>query len=203
MGRVGEVVMRTWQTAHVMKARRGSLPGDGAADNVRAKRYVAKYTICPAVAHGMADHVGSVEPGKLADLVLWDPAFFGVRPALVIKGGMIALAQMGDANASIPTPQPMLPRPMFGAYGVVPSQTSLAFVAPAAIDAMVGDRIGVRRAFAAVSDTRSIGKADMPLNDALPRIEVEPDTFVVRVDGETIEPDPVTELPMAQRYFLF
>jgi urease subunit alpha len=203
MGRVGEVIMRTWQTAHVMKARRGALPGDGAADNLRAKRYVAKYTICPAVTHGMAQVVGSVEPGKLADLVLWDPAFFGVRPALVIKGGMIAYAQMGDANASIPTPQPMLPRPMFGAYGVVPSQTSLAFVAPAAIDALLGDRIGVRRALVPVSDTRSIGKADMPLNDALPRIEVEPDTFVVRVDGETIEPDPVTELPMAQRYILF
>jgi urease subunit alpha len=203
MGRVGEVVMRTWQTAHVMKARRGALPGDGAADNLRARRYVAKYTICPAVAHGMAAQVGSVEPGKLADLVLWDPAFFGVRPALVIKGGMIAYAEMGDANASIPTPQPMLPRPMFGSYGVVPAQTSLAFVAPAAIDALLGDRIGCRRAFAPVGDTRSIGKADMPLNDALPRIEVEPDTFTVRIDGEVIEPDPVTELPMAQRYFLF
>jgi len=203
MGRVGEVIMRTWQTAHVMKARRGALPGDGDADNARAKRYVAKYTICPAVAHGMAGQVGSVEPGKLADLVLWDPAFFGVRPALVIKGGMIAYAQMGDANASIPTPQPLLPRPMFGAYGVVPSQTSLAFVAPAAIDALVGDRIGVGRAFAAVADTRAVGKADMPLNDATPGIEVEPDTFVVRIDGEVVEPDPVTELPMAQRYFLF
>jgi urease subunit alpha len=203
MGRVGEVIMRTWQTAHVMKARRGALPGDGAADNLRARRYVAKYTICPAVAHGMAEEVGSVEPGKLADLVLWDPAFFGVRPALVIKGGMIAWAQMGDANASIPTPQPILPRPMFGAYGVVPAQTSVAFVAPAAIDAMVGDRIGVRRAFVPVTDTRSVGKADMPMNDATPRIEVEPDTFTVRIDGEVVEPDPVTELPMAQRYFLF
>ncbi len=203
MGRIGEVILRTWQTAHVMKARRGSLPGDGAADNHRARRYVAKYTICPAVAHGMDEHVGSVEPGKLADLVLWDPAFFGVRPALVIKGGMIALAQMGDANASIPTPQPQLPRPMFGSYGVVPAQTSLAFVAPAAIDAMLGDRSGIRRALVPVGNTRSVGKADMPLNDALPRIEVEPDTFTVRIDGEVIEPDPVTELPMAQRYFLF
>ena len=203
MGRVGEVVMRTWQTAHVMKARRGALTGDTTADNNRAKRYVAKYTICPAIAHGMSSHVGSVEPGKLADLVLWDPAFFGVRPALVIKGGMIASAQMGDANASIPTPQPMLPRPMFGAKGVVPAQTSLAFVAEAAIDALLGDRIGVKRAFAPVENTRAVGKADMPLNDALPRIEVEPDTFVVRIDGEVIEPDPVTELPMAQRYFLF
>ena len=203
MGRIGEVVIRTWQTAHVMKARRGALPGDGAADNMRARRYVAKYTICPAVTHGMAGQVGSVEPGKLADLVLWDPAFFGVRAALVIKGGMIAYAQMGDANASIPTPQPVLPRPMFGAYGVVPAQTSLAFVAPAAIDALVGDRVGCKRAFAPVTDTRAVGKADLPLNDALPRIEVEPDTFVVRVDGEIVEPEPVTELPMAQRYFLF
>jgi urease subunit alpha len=203
MGRVGEVVMRTWQTAHVMKARRGALAGDGAADNNRARRYVAKYTICPAIAHGMAEQIGSVEPGKLADLVLWDPAFFGVRPALVIKGGMIAYAQMGDANASIPTPQPMLPRPMFGAYGVVPAQTSLAFVAPAAIDALLADRIGVKRVLSPVADTRRIGKADMPHNDATPRIEVTPDTFEVRIDGEVIEPDPVTELPMAQRYFLF
>jgi urease subunit alpha len=203
MGRVGEVVMRTWQTAHVMKARVGSLAGDGAADNNRAKRYVAKYTICPAVAHGMAGQVGSVEPGKLADLVLWDPAFFGVRPALVLKGGMIAYAQMGDANASIPTPQPMLPRPMFGAYGVVPAQTSVAFVAPAAIDALLSDRIGVRRALVPVSDTRSVGKADMPLNNAMPRIEVKADTFEVRIDGQVIEPDPVDVLPMAQRYFLF
>jgi urease subunit alpha len=203
MGRIGEVIIRTWQTAHVMKARRGALPGDDAADNVRARRYVAKYTICPAITHGMAEQIGSVEPGKLADLVLWEPAFFGVRPALVIKGGMIAYAQMGDANASIPTPQPTLPRPMFGAYGVVPAQTSLAFVAPAAIDALLGDRVGVKRAFAPVADTRSVGKADMPLNDALPRIEVKPDTFTVRIDGEVVEPDPVTELPMAQRYFLF
>jgi urease subunit alpha len=203
MGRIGEVVLRTWQTAHVMKSRRGALAGDGAADNMRARRYVAKYTICPAVAHGLDEHVGSVEPGKLADLVLWGPAFFGVRPSLVIKGGMIAYAQMGDANASIPTPQPVLPRPMFGAYGVVPAATSLAFVAPAAIDALLGDRIGVRRAFAPVGDTRSVGKADLPLNDALPRIEVEADTFTVRIDGEVVEPDPVTELPMAQRYFLF
>ncbi|MDT5032182.1 MAG: urease subunit alpha [Actinoplanes sp.] len=203
MGRIGEVIMRTWQTAHVMKARRGALSGDTTADNTRAKRYVAKYTICPAVTHGMAAQVGSVEPGKLADLVLWDPAFFGVRPALVIKGGMIAYAQMGDANASIPTPQPMLPRPMFGAYGVVPAHTSLAFVAPAAIDALLGDRIDVRRALVPVTDTRSVGKADLPLNDALPRIEVDADTFTVHIDGEVIDPDPVTELPMAQRYFLF
>jgi len=203
MGRVGEVILRTWQTAHVMKARRGSLPGDTTADNERAKRYVAKYTICPAVAHGMSAQIGSVEPGKLADLVLWDPAFFGVRPSVVLKGGMIAYAQMGDANASIPTPQPMLPRPMFGAYGVVPAQTSLAFVAEAAIDALLADRIGIKRTLAPVEDTRHVGKADLPRNDALPRIEVDADTFEVRVDGEVIDPDPVTELPMAQRYFLF
>jgi urease subunit alpha len=203
MGRVGEVVIRTWQTAHVMKARRGALPGDGAADNQRARRYVAKYTICPAVAHGIEAEVGSVEPGKLADLVLWDLAFFGVRPHLVIKGGMIAWAAMGDANASIPTPQPILPRPMFGAYGVVPASTSVAFVAPAAVDALLADRLAVRRRLVPVADVRARGKADLPLNDALPRIEVEPDTFTVRIDGVVVEPQPAEELPMAQRYFLF
>jgi urease subunit alpha len=203
MGRVGEVVIRTWQTAHVMKARRGALPGDGAADNQRARRYVAKYTICPAVAHGIEADVGSVEPGKLADLVLWEPAFFGVRPHLVVKGGAIAWAAMGDANASIPTPQPVLPRPMFGAYGAVPAATSLAFVAPAAIDALLPDRLAVRRRFVPVAGVRGRGKADLPMNDALPRIEVEPDTFTVRIDGEVVEPQPVAELPMAQRYFLF
>ena len=203
MGRVGEVILRTWQTAHVMKARRGALPGDGAADNTRARRYVAKYTICPAVAHGIDGEVGSVEPGKLADLVLWDPAFFGVRPHAVIKGGMIAWAAMGDANASIPTPQPVLPRPMFGAYGAAPAATSLAFVAPAAIDALLADRLAVRRRLAPVADVRRRGKADLPGNDATPRIEVDPDTFTVRIDGEVIEPEPVAELPMAQRYFLF
>ncbi|GLI01988.1 urease subunit alpha [Phytohabitans aurantiacus] len=203
MGRVGEVVLRTWQTAHVMKERRGALPGDGAADNHRARRYVAKYTICPAVAHGIEGEVGSVEPGKLADLVLWDPAFFGVRPHLVVKGGLIAWAQMGDANASIPTPQPVLPRPMFGAYGAAPAATSVAFVAPAAVDAGLADRLAVARRLVPVAGVRARGKADMPLNDAMPRIEVEPDTFTVRVDGEVIEPKPVIELPMAQRYFLF
>ncbi|GAB1641673.1 urease subunit alpha [Krasilnikovia sp. MM14-A1259] len=202
-GRAGEVIVRTWQTAHVMKARRGALPGDDAADNLRARRYVAKYTICPALAHGLAELIGSVEPGKLADLVLWDPAFFGVRPAMVLKGGMIAYAQAGDANAAVPAAQPVLPRPMFGAYGVVPAQTSLAFVAPAAIDALLGDRIAVRRTLVPVADTRAVGKADLPLNDAQPRIEVEPGTFAVRVDGEAVEPATVTELPMAQRYFLF
>jgi urease subunit alpha len=203
MGRVGEVVLRTWQTAHVMKDRRGALPGDGAADNHRARRYVAKYTICPAVAHGIEGDVGSVEAGKLADLVLWDPAFFGVRPHLVIKGGMIAWAQMGDANASIPTPQPVLPRPMFGAYGGVPAATSLAFVAPAAVEDGLASRLTVARRLVPVAGVRGRGKADLPLNDATPRIEVEPDTFTVRIDGEVVEPAPVTELPMAQRYFLF
>jgi urease subunit alpha len=203
MGRIGEVVLRTWQTAHVMKARRGSLPGDGAADNLRAQRYVAKYTICPAVAHGLDEHVGSVEPGKLADLVLWDPVFFGVRPHLVVKGGAIAWAQMGDANASIPTPQPVFARPMFGAYGKVPARTSLAFTSPAALEDGLADRLGLDRALVAVADTRRRGKADMPRNDALPRIEVDPDTFTVSIDGAAVEPAPVAELPMAQRYFLF
>jgi urease subunit alpha len=203
MGRIGEVIIRTWQTAHVMKGRRGPLPGDGRADNQRARRYIAKYTICPAVAHGIEAEVGSVAAGKLADLVLWDPAFFGVRPHVVVKGGAIAWAAMGDANASIPTPQPVLPRPMFGAYGLVPAATSLAFVAPAAIDAMLADRLAARRRLAPVADVRHRTKADLPNNDALPRIEVEPDTFTVRVDGVVVEPEPVSELPMAQRYFLF
>jgi urease subunit alpha len=203
MGRVGEVVLRTWQTAHLMKARRGALPGDGCADNHRARRYVAKYTICPAVTHGIDGEVGSVEAGKLADLVLWDPAFFGVRPHIVIKGGMIAWAQLGDANASIPTPQPVLPRPMFGAYGRVPAATSLAFVAPAAIEALLPDRLGLGRPLVPVANVRRRTKADLPGNDALPQIEVEADTFTVRIDGEVIEPHPALELPMTQRYFLF
>jgi urease subunit alpha len=207
MGRVGEVVLRTWQTAHVMKKRRGFLPGDGGsdngADNLRARRYVAKYTICPAIAHGLAEQVGSVEPGKLADLVLWDPAFFGVRPHLVIKGGMIAWAQMGDANASIPTPQPQLPRPMWGAAAPVAARTSLYFVSQAAIDAAIYDRIGVQRRMMPVRDVRALTKADLPENTATPVIEVEPDTFTVRIDGEVWAEDPAPELPMAQRYFLF
>jgi urease subunit alpha len=203
MGRVGEVVLRTWQTAHVMKRKRGSLAGDGAADNHRARRYVAKYTICPAVAHGIDGEVGSVEPGKLADLVLWDPRFFGVRPHAVLKGGMIAWAQMGDANASIPTPQPQLPRPMFGAYGQVPARTSVHFVAPAALDAGLADRLAVERRLLPVADTTRLTKADMPQNTALPDIRVEPDTFTVTIDGEVWDPEPVRELPMAQRYFLF
>ena len=202
MGRVGEVVLRTWQTAHVLKRRRGALPGDPATnDNLRARRYVAKYTICPAVAHGIDGEVGSVEPGKLADLVLWEPAFFGVRPHAVLKGGMIAWAAMGDANGSIPTPQPVLPRPMFGAY--VAAATSVHFVAPAALEAGLPDRLAVRRPLLPVADVRRRTKADLPENTALPEIEVDPDTFTVRVDGEVWEQDPATELPMAQRYFLF
>jgi len=204
MGRVGEVVLRTWQTAHVMKRRRGALAGDpSTSDNRRARRYVAKYTICPAVAHGLDAEIGSVEVGKLADLVLWEPAFFGVRPHAVLKGGMIAWAAMGDANASIPTPQPVLPRPMFGAAPLAAAATSMAFVAPAAIDDGLPDRLCVRRALVAVADVRRLTKADMPENDALPEITVEPDTFTVRIDGEVVEPQPATELPMAQRYFLF
>ncbi|HEX2291054.1 MAG TPA: amidohydrolase family protein, partial [Pseudonocardiaceae bacterium] len=204
MGRIGEVILRTWQTAHVMKRRMGALPGDPAiSDNLRARRYVAKYTICPAVAHGLDGEVGSVEVGKLADLVLWQPAFFGVRPSVVLKGGMIAWAAMGDSNASIPTPQPVLPRPMFGAAATTAAATSVHFVAPAAIQDGLGDRLAVRRRLVAVRDTRALRKADMPLNAALPSIEVDPGTFTVRIDGEVVEPHPVQELPMAQRYFLF
>jgi urease subunit alpha len=203
MGRIGEVVIRTWQTAHVMKRRRGALPGDGPADNHRARRYVAKYTIAPAVAHGLAGEIGSVEVGKLADLVLWDPAFFAVRPHVVLKGGMIAWAAMGDANASIPTPQPMLPRPMFGAGPFVAPHLSLAWVAPAAIDDGLPERLGLQRQVVPVASTRALTKEDLPENTALPRIEIDPDTFAVRIDGELIEEAPAVELPMAQRYFLF
>lgn len=203
MGRVGEVVLRTWQTAHVMKRRRGALEGDGPADNNRVRRYVAKYTICPAVAHGLDREVGSVEVGKLADLVLWEPAFFGVRPHAVIKGGMIAWAAMGDANASIPTPQPVLPRPMFGAAPAAAAATSVHFVAPQAVDDGLADRLDIRRKLVAVNNVRRVGKAQMPLNDAMPDIEVEPDTFTVRIDGQVWQEQPAVELPMAQRYFLF
>lgn len=203
MGRVGEVIIRTWQTAHAMKARRGSLPGDGAADNLRARRYVAKYTICPAVAHGLEHEIGSVEVGKLADLVLWEPKFFGVRPHAVIKGGMIAWAAMGDANASIPTPQPVLARPMFGARARAAQTTSFTFVAQSALDDGLAERLGLGRRLVASLDTRSRGKSDLPLNDARPDIVVDSDTFAVRIDGELIDERPVDVLPMAQRYFLF
>ncbi|MEE6264768.1 MULTISPECIES: urease subunit alpha [Streptomyces] len=203
MGRIGEVVMRTWQTAHVMKRRRGALPGDGAADNLRAQRYVAKYTINPALAQGIDHVVGSVESGKLADLVLWDPAFFGVKPQLVIKGGQIAYAQMGDANASIPTPQPVLPRPMFGAMGKAPGSNSLNFVSQQAIEDNLSERLPLDKSFEPIRSTRGVKKADMRNNDALPRVHVDPDTFTVTIDGEAVEPAPAAELPMAQRYFLF
>ncbi|MUL85464.1 MULTISPECIES: urease subunit alpha [unclassified Mycolicibacterium] len=207
MGRIGEVVLRTWQTAHVMKRRRGALEGDRAgvhqSDNNRVRRYIAKYTICPAIAHGLDDEIGSVEVGKLADLVLWEPAFFGVRPHAVLKGGMIAWAAMGDANASIPTPQPVLPRAMFGAAPAAAAATSVHFVAPQAIEDGLADRLDVRRKLSPVKNVRQVGKAQMPLNDAQPRIEVEPDTFTVRIDGQVWQEQPAVELPMAQRYFLF
>ncbi|MFE8941334.1 urease subunit alpha [Streptomyces sp. NPDC007872] len=203
MGRIGEVVMRTWQTAHVMKKRRGALPGDGRADNHRARRYVAKYTINPAAAQGMDHLIGSVEPGKLADLVLWEPAFFGVKPLVVMKGGQIAHAQMGDANASIPTPQPILPRPMFGALGKAAAAGSFNFVAEAAIEDDLPRRLDVHKEFTPIGNTRRVTKADMRENDALPRVEVDADTFTVTIDGEAVEPAPAAELPMAQRYFLF
>jgi len=203
MGRVGEVVLRTWQTAHVMKVRRGPLDGDGPADNHRARRYVAKYTICPAITHGLQAEVGSVEVGKLADLVLWEPAFFGVRPHVVVKGGMIAWAMMGDANASIPTPQPQFPRPMFGAAPGVAPGLSVAWVAQAALDDGLPDRLNVQRRLVPVVNTRSVGKADMIGNNAMPTIEIEPDTFAVRIDGELVVENPAEVLPMAQRYFLY
>ncbi|MFE5797763.1 urease subunit alpha [Streptomyces sp. NPDC056503] len=203
MGRVGEVILRTWQTAHVMKKRRGALPGDGRADNHRARRYVAKYTINPAVAQGMDHLVGSVEPGKLADLVLWEPAFFGVKPLVVLKGGQIAYAQMGDANASIPTPQPVLPRPMFGALGRAAAAGSVNFTAEAAIEDDLPRRLGLAKEFTPIRSTRRVTKADMRENDAVPRVEVDADTFTVTIDGEAVEPAPAAELPMAQRYFLF
>ncbi|MFC8269909.1 urease subunit alpha [Streptomyces cinereoruber] len=203
MGRIGEVVMRTWQTAHVMKKRRGALPGDGRADNHRARRYVAKYTINPAAAQGMDHLIGSVEPGKLADLVLWEPAFFGVKPLVVMKGGQIAYAQMGDANASIPTPQPVLPRPMFGALGKAAAAGSFNFVAEAAIEDDLPQRLDLHKEFTPTRSTRRVTKADMRENDALPRVEVDADTFTVTIDGEAVEPAPAAELPMAQRYFLF
>jgi urease subunit alpha len=203
MGRVGEVVLRTWQTAHAMKRRRGALPGDGQADNRRARRYVAKYTIAPAVAHGLDREIGSVEPGKLADLVLWDPAFFGVRPHVLLKGGMIAWAAVGDANASIPTPEPVLPRPMFGARSAAAAATSVHFVAPLALEGGLGERLDVRRKLVGITDTRSLSKANLPENSATPEISVDPDTFTVRIDGEVVQEQPAELLPMAQRYFLF
>jgi len=204
MGRIGEVVIRTWQTAHKMKTQRGSLKGDPARhDNLRARRYIAKYTINPAISHGIAAHVGSVEAGKLADLVLWQPAFFGVRPSLIIKGGLIAWAQMGDANASIPTPQPVHGRPMFAAFGGATCATALTFVSQVAHERGIAEQLGLRKRVVAVSGTRKIGKKDMKLNDALPRMQVDPETYEVRADGELLTCEPAHELPLTQRYFLF
>jgi urease subunit alpha len=200
MGRIGEVITRTWQVAHVMKDQRGRL-GDGPADNERARRYVAKYTINPAIAHGIDDEVGSVEAGKLADLVLWDPRFFGVRPSVVIKGGALVYGALGDPNASIPTPQPVLMRPTLveddGADHAV------TFVAPAALANGLAGELGLRRRLAAVTPTRHIGKADMVNNSALPVITVDPETFAIDVEGERIVPAPASQLPLTQLYSLF
>ena len=204
MGRVGEVIIRTWQTAHKMKVQRGRLPEEtGDNDNVRVKRYVAKYTINPAIAHGISGHIGSIEIGKRADLVLWHPAFFGVKPEMVLLGGSIACAQMGDPNASIPTPQPVYTRPMFGAYGRSVEQSAVSFVSAAAQDDDIGTRLGLAKRTLAVAKTRTISKADMVHNSYCPQIEVNPETYEVRADGELLTCEPAEELPMAQRYFLF
>jgi len=203
MGRVGETIIRTWQTAHKMKVQRGSLESDTDADNFRAKRYIAKYTINPAIMHGIDSYVGSIEEGKLADICLWKPAMFGVKPEIVIKGGAIAWAQMGDPNASIPTPQPVYMRPMFGSFGGATAATCLTFVSQAALDNDIPNRIGLKTSAVAVKNTRNIGKTDMKLNDALLNIEVNPETYEVRADGELLTCEPAKVLPMAQRYFLF
>ena len=205
MGRVGEVITRTWQTADKMKKQRGALPEDAGAgnDNFRAKRYVAKYTINPAIAQGIGAHVGSIEVGKIADLVVWKPMFFGTKPDMVIKAGMIAAAAMGDPNASIPTPQPVHYRPMFGAYGNALAKSSFSFVSQAGIDAGIAAEFGLSKELLAVSNTRNIGKKDMKLNDALPVMEVDPETYQVTADGELLTCQPVDVVPMAQRYFLF
>jgi urease subunit alpha len=204
MGRIGEVVTRTWQTAHKMKTQRGPLPEDSSRnDNLRAKRYVAKYTINPAITHGMATEIGSIEPGKLADLVLWKPAFFGVKPEMVVKGGFIAWSAMGDPNASIPTPQPVLYRPMFGSFGKATAATSITFLSRAAADSGLARQLGLKKIVAAVSNCRQIGKKDMVHNSAAPKMEVDPETYEVRVDGKVITCEPASVLPLAQRYFLF
>ncbi|HYS53092.1 MAG TPA: urease subunit alpha [Thermoanaerobaculia bacterium] len=204
MGRVGEVIARTWQSAHKMRDQRGQLAVEqGDNDNVRIRRYVAKYTINPAISHGIAHEVGSVEKGKLADLVLWKPAFFGVKPELVIKGGFIAWAQMGDANASIPTPQPLRMRPMFGAFGSAPGSISLAFVSRRSLDEEVAQSYGLRKRLEAVRGCRSLGKRDMKLNDATPVMRVDAETYTVSADGEELRCAPASRLPLAQRYFIF
>jgi urease subunit alpha len=202
MGRIGEVICRTWQTADKMKRQRGPLAGERPGnDNLRVRRYIAKYTINPAIAHGIAPHVGSLEVGKMADLVLWKPAFFGVKPELVIKGGFIAGAMMGDGNASIPTPQPVITRPMFGAFGGALQACSVHFVSQAGVDGK--SLAGLARPLAAVRGCRTLGKQDLVMNDALPKIEVDPDTYEVRADGELLTSEPADVLPLAQRYFLF
>ncbi len=204
MGRVGEVICRTWQTAHKMKMQRGCLPEDNARhDNFRVKRYIAKYTINPAIANGIAEQIGSVEVGKLADLVLWEPRFFGAKPALIMKGGMLIAAPMGDPNASIPTPQPVHYRPMFGAFGGALAATSVSFVSRAGSEAGIAERLGLSKEVVAVKGTRNVGKADMVLNDWTPDIEVDPETYEVRAEGERLTCEPATELPLAQRFFLF
>ena len=204
MGRVGEVILRTWQTAHKMRIQRGRLPDEtGENDNVRAKRYIAKYSINPAITHGICDHVGSIEVGKLADLVVWDPAFFGVKPQLIVKGGFIVWAAMGDANASIPTPQPVLGRPMFGAFGRVPYSASVTFVSQAGVEREVGERLGLQKPTVAVTNCRELDKSAMVNNTYLPNVEVNPETYEVRADGELLTCEPAEVLPMAQRYFLF
>ena len=204
MGRVGEVIIRTWQTAHKMKQQRGALPGDGARnDNFRIKRYLAKYTINPAIAHGIGHEVGSIEVGKWADLVVWKPAFFGVKPSLILKGGCIAMAAMGDPNGSIPTPQPVHYRPMFGAFGGAIAKTSLTFVSQAGLAAGIGERFGLHKTLSAVKGIRGLGKRHMVHNDYAPRMEVDAQTYVVRADGQLLTCEPATSLPMAQRYFLF
>ena len=204
MGRVGEVQIRTWQTAHKMKLQRGPLPPDDSRkDNFRVRRYVAKFTINPAIAHGIADHVGSIETGKLADLVIWKPSLFGVKPDLIVKGGFIAYAAMGDANASIPTPQPMILRPMFGAFGRAPFSTALTFVSKAARDRGIASQLKLQKGVVPVRNCRGLTKRDLRLNDALPRIEVDSETYEVRADGEILACDPLPLLPMAQRYYLF
>lgn len=203
MGRISEVVIRTWQTAHQMKKLRGSMAGDTRADNHRARRYVAKYTICPAMAHGLEKHVGSIEVGKKADLVMWQPALFGIRPSVVFAGGMAATAALGDPSASIPTPQPVLERPGFNMHSPASGATSMAFVSQTAMDDGLPDRIDTRRKFVAIESCRARTKADMPENQALPRIEVDPNTYAVKIDGELVDHPPAEEVPMAQRYFLF
>ncbi len=204
MGRVGEVIIRTWQTADKMKKHRGALPDETANnDNQRVRRYIAKYTINPAVAHGISTHIGSVEEGKRADLVLWNPAFFGVKPEMVLMAGSIVVAQMGDPNASIPTPQPVYSRPMFGAFGRAVEHSAVVFTSKAAQEAGIGAALGINKETIAVENTRGIGKRDMKLNDALPKIEVDPETYEVRADGELLTCEPAKVLPMAQRYFLF